>query len=203
MSNGVLSVAGYGEYVVTVTSISYGVQVVSGAADEARNHRAFYMSKRTGGRFSLGLVFTSQRDYAKFGKWIQGYGKLVTEPNAIGAMRVMVPVRGFDRVAVPVAGVTFGDSVGQITYPMVLQFDGAREAGDFKSPVVSTFEQAQTGIEESKFFYPGGIQLSGLGSPEDILYGAPQGTTAIVNVLRNLFGGGTPSTYDNTSGAQR
>ncbi len=205
MSNGLLSVAGYGEYRVTVTSISYGVQVVAGAPDEARNHRAFYMSKRTGGRFSLGLVFTSQADYGNFGRWIQGYGMKVSNPNAIGAMRVTVPVRAFDRVAVPVAGVTFGESVGQITYPMVLQFDGARETGDFKSPAVSKFQQADTGPEESKFFYPAGIQLTGMGAADDILYGVPQGTTAITNLIKNLFGGGGGNARpaDNTAGAQR
>lgn len=193
--NCLLSAAGYGDYEVICLTLSHGIEVIAGAPDQARDHRAFYISRRTSSRFTVGITFTTYDEYAKFGAWMQGYGKQATTPNTpVGAMRVMVPARNFDRVGVPVRGISFGDTVGSITHPVSLQFDGARESGDFSSPIVSSFENPTTDVESGKFFYPAGTQLSGSGAAADSLYDLPPGTTLIQDGFRKLaaaFGGGT------------
>lgn len=191
MSNCFLSAGGHGDYEVTVTTISHGISIAAGAPDQARNHRAYYFSRRTSGSFTLGLVFTSQKAYGDFGAWLQAYGSKVSAPGVkVGAMRVSIPSREFERVAVPVSGTTYGEQVGQVSYPMSLRFDGGRDSEDFSSPAISQFVAPIFNQEESAFFYPGGTQLSGAGSKEDALYGLPFGTTKVMNVIKNLFGGG-------------
>lgn len=191
MSNCLLSAAGVGDYLVTCLTISHGVRVISGSPDSARDHRAFYLSKRTAARFTLGLTFASQRDYANFGAWLQHYGHELTKVgSSTGRMRVRVPARNFDRVGVPVSGGSYGDQVGQITYPVTLQFDGGNESRDFANAAPSSFVLATSDAAEGKFFYPAATQLKGFESAEDSLYGLPGGTTKILNLFKNLFGGG-------------
>lgn len=172
--NCTLAVTSYGARSVKCDGIGYGMDVVAGAPDSARNYRAFYISKVATNRFYLNLVFVKFADYDAFVRWVEEYGKQASTPGTpVGAMRVTIPARRFDRVGVPVTGITFGDLVRKTSYRLTVIFDGARDLGDTTVPKPSTFSLPANDKTDAPYFYPAGVQSSAaVSSVEDQLYNA-------------------------------
>lgn len=171
--NCVLTAAGFGSRSVTCETISYGIDIVAGPPDSARNSRTFYVSKVTKNQFALGLTFSKHDDYEGFMRWLEDYGRQAQTPGTpVGAMRATIPARDFDHVGVPTLGMTFGQSVRDVVWRVDLLFNGGRDLNDTSSPA-SSFINAQD--PNSAYFYPAGTQSNSKAlNVEDQLYDSQQ-----------------------------
>ncbi len=193
ITNTLLSARAYGEYRVCVVGLKHGVHIINGGIDQTRNGRTIYFQKVSTGSFILFLSFNSHEFYQDFCRWLQDYGRLASTPNTpVGTMRAIIPSMGFDKVGVPTTGISFGNQVGNLTFPMVLDFSGAREALDFSSPSISKFVGPAEDTTQGQFFYPAGTQLTAGQTVEDALYGdAPKITLGTINIGIGATGSGT------------
>jgi hypothetical protein len=173
--NAVISARGrdnnYGSRYLRVVSVSYGINI---AADEAETKfgGAFYPRRVDSASFTLNIIFTSEQERAKFGRWLVRYGRRISSPsNPYGPMRVIIPLRRFDRLAVPTTGIKFGDRRDQVTYPMMIPFRGARDPLSLDSEAISTFHlNKKARRTEARHFYPAADQLTGNKKGVDSLY---------------------------------
>lgn len=170
-SNATMSASKWGTIYVKILQIGHGVHIASSTV-QTRFSRALYATKRTSGTFGLVIVCSSYDEYDSLGKWITGYGrKAASTEGGVGPVRVVVPSRNFDKVAIP-SGVTFGDAVGAITYPVSINFTGARDPVPHTPGFISSFS-LPTGRDVDPalpYFYPGGTQLAGAAKGDDALY---------------------------------
>lgn len=167
--NCTLSAAGFGSVNVMLASFSHGIEIV-GTSDSARTRKAFYVSAVTSTAFSIVILCGSdKRRYSLLSLWLKSYGDRVSNPNGgVGPMRVQVPSRNFDRLAIPKTGVHFGEVWNDVARTIPLSFVGARSPGDFANPLASNFINSTDA--DGKYFYPGGEQLTAADDPEDTLY---------------------------------
>lgn len=168
--NCTLSASGYGQVGVVVSSFSHGMEVI-GSSDQGRNRKAFYASARTSTAFSITILLGSDRTrYALFVLWLKSYCDRLASPNGgVAPMRVRIPSRNFDRLAVPRSGIRFGDNMEEISRKLVINFIGARSPDDFANPIASQF--VNTTDADARYFYPGGVLLTAADDIEDALYG--------------------------------
>lgn len=153
--NGVLVGENYGAHYIVVDSLGYGIDVIA-QTDEARTRRAFYLRRVYTGTFTLDLIFSNYREFKQFCDWMIEWFQFAGS-NYSSYMRVVVQSQEFDRYAMPTKGVWFGDSVGAMTYHVVLEFDGARQPGDDPG---SKFVNATQDLLHAQYYYPAGTQLA-------------------------------------------
>lgn len=168
--NCILSAAGYGSVSVAISGFSHGIEII-GSQDQARTRKAFYVSARTSTAFTITLLLGSDRSrYDLFVLWLKSYCDRRASPNgSVSDMRVQVPSRGFDRLAVPKSGIRFGDNLDEVGRKMSLSFIGARSPGDYLNPISSKF--TNTTDADARYFYPGGVQLTAADDVEDVIFG--------------------------------
>jgi hypothetical protein len=111
--------------------------------------------------FIVSLVFNSWDAYQAAANWFRMYMTLAADPNSPGVspMVVQVPSRNFYGVGIPETGVSFGDHVPAITYPMNISFTGTQDAyspneNDYAVPTNSSMQDAG-----NPYFYPLAVQL--------------------------------------------
>lgn len=158
-TQGILAANGYGGIGVTVLNLNYGVKIIS-SEGQSRNSKALYTRAKTSGSFSITICFNSYENFNRTMTWMKTYGsKLSTPDTTAGPMRCLVPVRGFDKTGIPVDGVTFGDRVGNIRWPVTLNFIGVSDPATAYSQF--QLQEAQANSANAPYFYPGGSQLAG------------------------------------------
>lgn len=165
--NALLGVQGMGVWPLFVEEIEHGIEI-TGTSDASRNDRTFYPRLVNAGTFSISIVFPSWDDYNNFSGWMIYYGRRLGQ-GGLSRMRVVCPVRRFDKLGVPNTDITFGDRQDIAAFRLKVGFIGADNYNNKMTSVVIPSEDTAT-----QFFYPSGTQLNGQKSaPDDSLYGNP------------------------------
>lgn len=178
-TNCTISVKNYGERKVRVTRIHHGISVISDSSGATRNSRDWFARVVTSGSFAMSTVYPDHDSYESMADWLAEYGRrLSAEEPTVGVMRITVPSRNFDRLAVcagtprsGASGIAFGARWNALTYVLDLNFVGTSNPTALTSQT-SRFERPRQGYSISKHFYPGGYQQSG--NPSEVgLYDNP------------------------------
>ena len=91
-------------------------------------------------------------------------------------MGVTIPSMNFSALGIPSVGISHGDMVGELTYPMTIQFVGTSDTNLAQG---SSYTQAQYN-GEAQYFYPSGVQNgSDTSSTDSILYDLPSPITSV------------------------
>lgn len=173
-----LSAQGVSSFRARARGVAYGIRLIYDEGN-ARNFRAFYVTKRTSGSFALSVMFSNVADYQAFGDWLQHWGGLAAEPvpsqRVQPFLRVTIPAINFDKSGVPTEGVTFGSTAGEVVKEMMIHFIGARDViGGTVNLGESTFKNVDLEVSpELPYFYPAGLQLKGDEKGEDTIYEDP------------------------------
>ncbi len=115
---------GYGSRQFYVTHVQYGVETITRQVEGA-NDRSIYFRNVINDNFVVSLVFESWSAYQAGGQWFQGYMAQAADPNTnISPMVVQVASKNFLGTGIPETGVSFGDHVGAIIYPVTISFTG-------------------------------------------------------------------------------
>jgi hypothetical protein len=166
--NGLFIAPGYGNAAFYVIHVAYGV-AASVMEAESANQRTAYFHNVYADNFVISMQFNSWENYNAAALWFSGFMlAAVASDGAISPMTVAVPSRNFVGVGVPETGVSFGDHVPAITYPMTVSFVSALDA---QTPTeVSWVPPANPGPANSSF-YP----LDNGASPyyDSVLFDAP------------------------------
>lgn len=172
--NGYLTASGWGTLYVRVMTIGHGMSVISSGTAYSRGGRELYLTRRTSGSFGATFLCTSFQEYRDFGTWIKEYGqRLAVDAPTVGPVRVVCPSRNFDKVAVP-NGITFGDRVDAVTYPISINFMGSRDPVSMTNEFLSEYRDPEGSDDPSlPYYYPGGTQLSGTAKGVDSLFDVP------------------------------
>jgi hypothetical protein len=178
-----------------VTRISHGINIDYNEEEAASLH-TLYLDRQIDDNFSVTILCVGHAEYEQAVQWFEAYGAFVTSPtnSAISPMAVIVPSFNFAALGVPTVGLSHGDMVGELVYPVTIEFVGL-DSLDFTQG--STYTQAAY-HGQSQFFYPSGVQTgSDTSSTDSILYDLPaptstgkggQSSTGIVQPI----GTGTP-----------
>lgn len=168
--NCTLTAAGYGSTTVLLERFSHGVEII-GSEDAGRLHKAFYVKAVTASHFSITIMLGSNKTRAfLFLIWLKRYAdQLASASSGVGPMRVQVPSRGFDRLAILKTGIRVSETLDEVNKKLTLGFIGARTPDDFANPMASQF--VNTSDVDARYFYPGGQQLTASDDPDDALYG--------------------------------
>jgi hypothetical protein len=141
---------------VRVTSISYGLNII-GSEDEAARAKTFYARQVQEDVFHLTVQFITLAERRSFFKWFQSYAILATQPSPVGAMRVQVPVRGFDFYGTLTQGVQEVTTPQDVTWSMALQFNGAQPTVAISSAYLndaSAYTPPSNDPTSATWFYP-------------------------------------------------
>jgi len=158
--NALLTATGWGSIYVKVKAIDHGIFIVSDTSVQ-RFSRSLYVKKRAGGSFTLAIVCSTYAEYKALGDWIRGYGQIAADPDgAVGPVRVMVPDRKFDKIAIP-QSVSFGDNYSAVTYKISIAFVGANDPVPHSADFVSSFSMPAAVGTDLPYFYPAGRPLTG------------------------------------------
>ncbi len=124
--NALLLAPGYGNALFYVTHVAYGVASSADQAESA-NDRTMYFKNVFTDDFYVSFVFNSWEAYQDGANWFSLYMALAADPDntSIAPMTVYVPSRNFIGQGIPETGVSFGDHVPAITYPMTISFIGS------------------------------------------------------------------------------
>jgi len=188
--NSLFLAPGYGNAAFYVIHVAYGVSS-SYVEAEAAHDRSVYFHNVYTDNFIISLQFNSWAAYHAGADWFSFYMAKAADPDNmnISPMTVMVPSRNFVGVGIPETGVSFGDHVPAITYPMSVSFVGTLNTitpteNDYGPP-------AKPGVNNSTF-YP--IENSYAINPSDsTLYDVPTPPVAVTSntsVPANLIGKG-------------
>lgn len=177
-TNATLSAANYGSIKVRIRTISFGLDIAT-SSTHSRMFRTLYTRAITSEAFGIGVVCTTHDEYQRLGTFLLNYGRKAAQ-NGVGMMRVRYPARGFDRMGVP-NGSTFGEAVGDTTWPLAIAFVGASDLVSLGTRDVTVLSNV-IGAEylgaihkdpSAAYYYPSGSQLSGAGAGADVLYDTP------------------------------
>lgn len=168
--NGLFLAPGYGNAAFYVIHVAYGVSS-SYVLAESANDRTVYFHNVYTDNFVISMQFDSWDNYQAAANWFRLFMAYSADPNTvnISPMTVMVPSKNFIGMGIPETGVSFGDYVPAITYPMTISFIGALNSynpteNDYVPP-------ASPGVNNSTF-YP--IDNSYAINPDDsTLYDVP------------------------------
>jgi hypothetical protein len=121
--NGFFLAPGYGNAAFYVTHVAYGV-ASSVDQGESANFRTAYFHNVWTADFYLSLVFNSWDAYQAGADWFRAYMMAASDPNntSISPMTVVVPSKNFYSQGIPEMGISYGDHVPAITYPMTVSF---------------------------------------------------------------------------------
>ena len=121
--NGIFMAPGFGNAAFYVTHVAYGVASSVDEA-EAANFRTAYFHNVWTADFYISLVFNSWDAYQAGADWFRGYMTSASDPNntSLSPMTVVVPSKNFYSQGIPEMGISYGDHVPAITYPMTVSF---------------------------------------------------------------------------------
>ena len=148
---GLFLAPGYGNAAFYVIHVAYGVSASFMEAESA-NDRTVYFHNVYTDNFAISMQFPSWDAYQAAANWFRLYMAYSADPDTanISPMSVIVPSRNFYGQGVPETGVSFGDHVPAITYPMTINFIGALNP---QNPTeVSWAPPASPGINNSTFY---------------------------------------------------
>lgn len=167
--NGLFLAPGYGNAAFYVIHVAYGV-ASSVMQSESANNRTAYFHNVFADNFVVSMEFNSWESYNAAATWFQGYMTQAADPNttSISPMTVTVSSRNFIGVGIPETGVSFGDHVPAITYPMTVSFVSAV---DSQAPTEISWAPPQNPGPANSSFYP----LDNGASPyyDSVLYDNP------------------------------
>lgn len=163
-SNGLLTAAGYGKFLILVDHVSYGLNII-GVAEQTAKYKYFYARQVQTDTFSINVIFTTSTEREAFFKWFIGFAQLAISPSSVGTMRVQVtppPAPGstngyaFDMQGTPTTGVIETTTPKDVTWPMTIAFNGAFFTGQnqYVNDPVSSIYQASADQTAGKYFYP-------------------------------------------------
>jgi len=166
--NGLFIAPGYGNAAFYVIHVAYGVAASVKEAESA-NDRTAYFHNVFADNFVISMQFNSWENYNAAADWFSFY--MLAAANAdtpISPMTVVVPSRNFMGVGIPETGVSFGDHVPAITYPMTVSFVSAL---DSQAPTEISWAPPQNPGPANSSFYP----LDNGASPyyDSVLFDAP------------------------------
>jgi hypothetical protein len=168
-ANCLLNAVGHGVWNVRASRIGFGIRVTSNESS-SRFGRAFYAAGRVSSDFTVSILFgDNEGEYRAFANWMQDFGRKVADPDSeVKFMQVIYLPRNFVRSGFYKNGVTFGDSVAEISFGMNLTFVGAHSAEDYVD-----YQGAQSQFRGPKDspFYPGGYQESGISKETELYFG--------------------------------
>lgn len=179
-TNCILAIPKFGSARVRVTELAYGMEIISYAPDgQSRAGSTFYPAKRADSDIDLALIFSSRKHYEQVNSWLQRYVDSVGNPKAKvnSPVRITLPARNFDMVAVIKNGITFGRRVGETSFGMTLSFSGARSTVAPTSTTASFFTMSRSRGKDPAltYLYPSSTQLSGTDVGWDTLADEPSG----------------------------
>lgn len=158
-----------------VTRVSHGINIDYNEEEQATLH-TLYLDRQIDDNFSVTILCVGHNEYENAVQWFEAYGSFVTnaDNSNISPMSVVVPSVNFAGLGVPTVGMSHGDMIGELVYPVTLEFVGL-DSLDFTQG--STYTQAQF-HGQSQYFYPSGVQTGADTSSTDaILYDLPPATT--------------------------
>lgn len=171
--NGTLATADFGSYRVRCIDIGQGVNIISSEA-EGSTRKVFYPVVTTSSSFGMTIAFPTYEDRERFNKWMNGFmDKMAAGRGFRATMHITVPAREFTRDAVPTGPIQYGEGIRDVGYTTNLSFVGASEPLDINKStrkVRSYFQFPKKNRGTSKFFYPMGTQLTGLGELAGSIY---------------------------------
>lgn len=190
--NCLLTATGFTSLRVKVIGISYGMEVIS-SEDEGRSYRAYYPHEVIDSSFSIRIKTKTYAEHKGIVSWLTDYGRFRQRPDGnVGAMRVLVASRRFDRIGIPTAA--RGTSI-QHGNPGVARAHGMEIGLDFvgtKDPVkgvnASKYLPPTSGGLTSAYFYPSDNALSGDQAGEDLLYDQKRSIGEVPNVTPDDLG---------------
>jgi hypothetical protein len=165
---GLFIAPGFGNAAFYVIHVAYGVAASVQEAESAHQRTAYFHNVYAD-NFVVSMQFDSWENYNAAANWFSDFMLAAsTADGAISPMTVVVPSRGFVGVGIPETGVSFGDHVPAITYPMTVSFVSAIDA--LAPTEVSWVPPANPGPANSSF-YP----LDNGASPyyDSVLFDAP------------------------------
>jgi hypothetical protein len=160
-TNGSFSASGYGTAEFYVNHIAYGVEAIFSDAD-ARAERTVYFHNVVNDNFVISMVFNSWASYNAAANWFRGYMSQAADPEnqGVSPMVVQVPSRNFIGIGIPETGISYGDHVPAITYPMTVSFTGASDYSQASEISYTPPQNSSIYDAGNPYFYPLGIQLA-------------------------------------------
>lgn len=148
---GLFLAPGYGNAAFYVIHVAYGVSS-SFVEAESANDRSVYFHNVYTDNFVVSMQFDSWENYNAAANWFRLFMGRAADPDipSISPMTVMVPSRNFIGQGIPETGVSFGDHVPAITYPMTVSFVGALNS---IAPTENSWTPpAKPGVNNSTFY---------------------------------------------------
>lgn len=171
--NAQLATNGSGTYKVIVTGIQMDLSIAT-SEGEAKRRKVVYPQTTVSSMFSLMLEFRSWEHREKFNHWMQTFMERTVDSKGFNAaMTVAVPGRKFRRAAIPEGPLIYGEKIDDVTYMATIKFTGASDPltiGPSTKGARSYFKPPSVGSGTSKFFFPAGKQLKGVGSLDGAMY---------------------------------
>lgn len=159
--------------------VAHGFDVIA-EESHARQTRAFYPRQVAESNFSITLELKGYAEYRSAMDYMRRYIEsfMVAANNA---MYVVVPVRNFARLGVPIGGVADGDHVGSNVFLPTLVFESLYDPADpdliSKTTNTSQYSQFDRSTSEGdpagKFFYPASASTNDPNASGDLLYASP------------------------------
>jgi hypothetical protein len=150
-----LDAPGWGRVGLVVTSLGYGMNIVT-KDGSSRTKRTIYPYVRTSGTWYVQAEFASRDERDTVNTWILYYISRISNPRLtpLPPISVSVPSKDFHKVGYPVSTIEFGDAQGVGRFQTVIAMKSASDP-DTSSSKASRFIPAS----DSLFFNPGGVQL--------------------------------------------
>jgi hypothetical protein len=184
-------------YKVRANVLTHGMQVIFDES-QARVRKAFYPHRLSSAQFMVQVQVVGEAEYTSLVNWLTGYADYILDPDlragAFPSMSVSLPSRNFARKGVPISGYEWVDVVGKMLWEIPLVFETAGEPGE-KTPALSRVTGYALYAEDTRYFYPTGIQMSGQEVPDGTYSGGAV-------TIDDIFPPQTTEAYDPT-GTQR
>ena len=128
--NCLFSVNGYGGVLASATRIEHGISILS-SESSTRHNRVLLPRRKSLSHFKINIKHTTRSEFNQFNEWMKVYAESISSPDgSYGAMRVFCPAASFDRMCVPVSGVSFGVAFNDFVWSQTLEFSVASSPVD-------------------------------------------------------------------------
>lgn len=162
-----LSGGAFGSYAVWGVGLNHGVAFTS-REDTGRVNRAVYTTHVHRQDFTVDIAFPTYEAFNAFADWLERYAQALLDGGAT-AMQVTCPQRNFSQVGIP-NGIARGDTSGTVVYRVSLGFSAASDPEDYFTAFANGEYSRYFYTDQSKFWAPGGMQLSAIDRIDKFLY---------------------------------
>lgn len=160
---------------VSVVGVYYGAMTNASEVINKKYHSAYFYNT-VFDNFKVSIMTFPYLNYKAVSEWLLRYANITTDDNNPSPIPMTCVVRfnkrgvqNFAGVGVLDNGGSFGDRVGMLSYPMMLEFVGAANLLDPLSAKFSTNTGGQP--LKSSPYYPSGNQAKGAAqTTEEVLY---------------------------------